>query len=124
VLSGFQEVGERLFEKAVYVLTATMFCTSARAAICEGPIGAVGLWSDGRVFVRQGTAGVNSPIWEICNINNSAGYEPNVLTCKSWLAILMSAQKTRTTVQLYTRSSACTLGDWGFADVYYLEDRG
>lgn len=108
----------------VATVTAMMFCTSARAAICEGPIAAVAVSSDGRLYVRQG-AGVNSsPVWVLCNIHNSTGYEANVTTCKSWQAILMSAHKTGTKVQIYTRSTACNLADWGTADVYYLEDRG
>lgn len=105
-------------------LAATMFCTSARAAICEGPIAAVAVSSDGRLYVRQGASVHNSPVWVICNINNSAGYEANLTTCKSWQAILMTAHKTGTTVQIYTRSTACNHADWGTADVYYLEDRG
>ncbi len=122
---GSRKVGHASFKSLfIAAVTATMFCTSARAAICEGPIGAVAVWADGRVYVRQGTAGLNSPIWEICNINNSTGYEPNVTSCKSWLAILMSAQRTGATVQIYTRSTACNLLDWGRADVYYIEDRG
>ena len=76
---GSWKVGHASFKSLfIAAVTATMFCTSARAAICEGPIGAVAVWADGRVFVRQGTAGLNSPIWEICNINSSTGYEPNV----------------------------------------------
>jgi hypothetical protein len=118
-----RKVGSKLFKMLfMATLTATMFCTSARAAICEGPIAAVALWADGRLHVRQGT--LNSPIWSICNVNNSTGYEASVVACKSWLAILMSAQKTGTTLQIYTRSTACDLADWHIADVYYLEDRG
>lgn len=120
---GSQKVGYKLFKRLfVATVTATMFCTSARAAICQGPIAAVGVHDDGQLLVRQGT--LNSPIWMICSLDNSTGYEANVATCKSWLAILMSAQKTGTTVHLYTRSSACNLNDWGTADVYFIEDRG
>ena len=106
----------------VATAAAAMFCASARAAVCQGPIAAVGVHDDGQLVVRQGTP--SSPIWEICSIDNSTGYEANVATCKGWLAILISAQKTGSTVHLYTRSSACDLQDWGVADVYFLEDRG
>lgn len=116
-------IGYKLFKRLfIATVTATMFCTSARAAICEGPIAAVAVHDDGRLLVRQGA--LNSPIWSICNIDNSTGYATKVASCKGWLAILMAAQKAGTTVQLYTRSSACNLADWGTADVYYIEDRG
>jgi len=105
----------------VATVTATMFCTSARAA-CEGPIAAVAVHDGGLVLVRQGT--LNSPIWDICSINSDTSHEADAATCKSWLAILMSAQKTGSTVHLYMRTTACSLHDWGTADVYYIEDRG
>lgn len=118
-----QKVGYASFKGLlVATVTAMMFCTSARAAQCEGPIAAVAMHDDGRLLVRQGT--LNSPIWSICNVNNSQGYAASVATCRSWQAILMAAQKAGSTVQLYTSSTACNLGDWGNADVYYLEDRG
>ena len=99
-----------------------MFCTSARAAQCHGPIASVALHDDGRLSVRQGT--LNSPMWILCNVNNSQGYVATVTTCKSWQALLMAAQKTGATVYLYTNSTPCNHTSWGTADVYYLEDRG
>ncbi|WP_161812298.1 hypothetical protein [Steroidobacter agaridevorans] len=118
-----KNIGHSLF-KGLFMATvaATMFCTNARAAVCEGPIAAVGVHDEGQLVVRQGT--LDSPIWEICNIDDSAGYEANVATCKGWLAMLISAQKAGATVHLYTRSTACNLADWGIADVYFIEDRG
>ena len=117
------EVTHKLFKRLfVATVAATMFGTSAHAAQCQGPIAAVAMHDDGRIFVRQGT--LNSPIWSICNVNNSQGYVASVTTCKSWLAILMAAQKAGATVQLYTNSTPCNLGDWGNADVFFLEDRG
>jgi hypothetical protein len=112
------------FLKRLFMATvaATMFCTSAGAAICEGRIAAVGVHDDGLLLVRQGT--LNSPIWVICSIHDGTGYEVNVATCKGWLAMLISAHKTGTTVHLYTRSTACNLHDWGTADMYFIEDRG
>ncbi len=120
---GSQKVGYKLFKRLfVATVTATMFYTSAHAAQCRGPIGAVAIHDDGRLLVRQGT--VNSPIWALCNVSSSQGYAVSVATCKSWQAILMAAQKTGATVDLYTNSSPCNLVDWGTADVYYIEDRG
>lgn len=122
---GSKMVGHQLLRILVMAsLAATMFSTSARAAICEGPVAAVAVAADGRLWVRQGAGANSAPIWVICNIHNSSGYEANVTACKSWQAILMSAHKTGSTVQIYTRSSACNLPDWGTADVYHLEDRG
>lgn len=112
---------KRLFMATV---TATLFWTSARADMCDGPVASVAVQSDGGLHIRQANRGH----WLLCNVTANGVYGGVTVTaaaCKSWQGILMSAQKTGTTLRLYTQSSACSsLGDWVTADVYFLEDLG
>lgn len=99
-------------------------CTTVRADMCDGLITSVAVQKDGSLYVRSANRGH----WLLCSVKQAGTYGGEIVeaeSCRSWQAILMAAQKSGTTVRLYTQTATCSsLGDWVQAGVYFVEDLG
>ncbi len=92
----------------------------AWAVYCDGTVSSIAADNYGRVFVAYGSV----PIQQICSISTHVG-GTTVEGCRSWLAILMSAQAQSRTVRVYYSqqdpNSCSLLQSWGTYQPYFIQ---